>query len=103
MVGSTSYSSNIHGFADDNNNPYKSMVIDTIRMNHGYSSEESCNILFILKTKSRYNQVLKTFEDLDKPLQDECITQYKLFAITRVFIIKSGYGLSEARYNSIIK
>jgi hypothetical protein len=41
MVGSTSSSSNIYGVIDNNSNRYKSMVIDAIRMNHGYSSESS--------------------------------------------------------------
>ena len=33
MVGSTFSSSNVHGVVDDNNNPYKNIVIDAIRMN----------------------------------------------------------------------
>ena len=44
MVGSISSSTNIHGFADDNSNPYRSMVIDAMRINHSYSGEGSCNI-----------------------------------------------------------
>ena len=33
MVGLTSSSSNVHGVVDDNSNPYKSMVMDVMRMN----------------------------------------------------------------------
>jgi len=41
MVGSTSSSSNIYGVIDNNSNRYRSMVIDAMRINHGYSSESS--------------------------------------------------------------
>ena len=41
MVESTSSSSNVHWVVDDNSNPYKSMVIDVMRMNQGYTSEYS--------------------------------------------------------------
>jgi len=33
VVGSTSSASNVHGVANDNNNPYRNMVMDTMRMN----------------------------------------------------------------------
>jgi len=35
MVGSTSSASNVHGVANDNNNPYRNMVMDAMRMNQG--------------------------------------------------------------------
>ena len=44
MVDLTSSSSNIHEFVDDNNNPYRSMVTNAMRMNQNYSSECSYNI-----------------------------------------------------------
>jgi hypothetical protein len=44
MVDSTSSSNNIYKFADDNSNPYKSIVTDVMRMNQDYSSEGSHNI-----------------------------------------------------------
>jgi hypothetical protein len=44
MVGSTSSSRNIHGFVNDNNNSYRSMVMDAMRMIRDYPGEESCNI-----------------------------------------------------------
>ena len=39
VVGSTSSASNVHGVANDNNNPYKNMVMDTMRMNQGNVSQ----------------------------------------------------------------
>ena len=35
-IDSTSNYNNIHGFANDNNNPYKNMMINTIGMSQGY-------------------------------------------------------------------
>jgi hypothetical protein len=45
MVNSNSSSSNIHEFVDDNSNPYRSVVMDAMRMNKDYSGEGSLNIL----------------------------------------------------------
>jgi len=42
IVGSTSTSSNIYEVIDDNHNRYKSMVMEAMRINHGYSGEGSC-------------------------------------------------------------
>ena len=39
MVGSTSSASNVHGVTNDNNNPYKNMVMDAMRMNQGNASQ----------------------------------------------------------------
>ena len=39
MVGSTSRSSNIHGFIDNNNDHYRSMVMDAMRINQDYTGE----------------------------------------------------------------
>jgi hypothetical protein len=44
MVDLTPSSTSIHGFTDNNNNPYRSMVVDVMRINHSYSGEGSCNI-----------------------------------------------------------
>jgi hypothetical protein len=33
MVGSTFSTSNVHGVVDDNSNPYRTMIIDAMRMN----------------------------------------------------------------------
>jgi hypothetical protein len=39
VVGSTSSASNVHGVPNDNNNPYKNMVMDAMRMNQGNVSQ----------------------------------------------------------------
>jgi len=39
MVGSTSSASNVHGVTNDNNNPYRNMVMDAMRMNQGNASQ----------------------------------------------------------------
>jgi hypothetical protein len=39
MVGTTSSSSNVHDVVDDNSNPYRNMIIDTLRMNQCYASK----------------------------------------------------------------
>jgi len=44
MINSTSSSSNIYGFTDDNSNYYRSMMMDEMRMNHDYLGEGSFNI-----------------------------------------------------------
>ena len=44
MIDSIFISSNIHEFADDNSNTYRSMIMDVIRMDHNYSGEGSHNI-----------------------------------------------------------
>ena len=46
MVGSTSISNGIHEFVNDNNNFYRIMVMDAMKINQGYSGEGSCNIFF---------------------------------------------------------
>jgi hypothetical protein len=43
MVGSTSSFSNMHEGIDDNNNCYRSMIMDVIRINYSYASE--CSIV----------------------------------------------------------
>jgi len=37
MVETTSSASNMHGVVDDNSNPYRTMVMDAMRMNQGHS------------------------------------------------------------------
>jgi len=44
MVGSTSSFNYMYEFVDDNNNSYRSIVIDAMWMNITYSSESSHNI-----------------------------------------------------------
>jgi hypothetical protein len=37
MVESTSSVSNVHGVVDDSSNPYRIIVMDTMRMNQGHA------------------------------------------------------------------
>jgi len=39
MVGSTFSSSYMHGVVDENNNSYRNMIMDAMRMNKSYSGE----------------------------------------------------------------
>jgi len=39
MVGSTFNFSKLHGIVDDNSNPYKNMIMNTMRMSQGYVGE----------------------------------------------------------------
>ena len=39
VVGSTFSASNMHGVANDNNNPYRNMIMDAMRMNQGNVSQ----------------------------------------------------------------
>jgi Tfp pilus assembly protein PilP len=43
MVGSTSSASNVYGVIDDNNNLYRTMVTNAIRMNQGHVSQ--CSVV----------------------------------------------------------
>ena len=38
-VGSTSSIRKVYGVVNDNNNPYKNMIMDTMRMNQGHTSQ----------------------------------------------------------------
>jgi len=39
IVRSTSSVSDVHGVVDDNNNPYRTMVMEAIRMNQSHASQ----------------------------------------------------------------
>jgi hypothetical protein len=100
VVGSTSSTSNVHEAANDNTNPYRSMVMDAMRMNQGNVSQ--CPII-----EEEPNEDAARFFDLMKdsnePLWDGCTNHRKLSAITQVFTIKSDHGLSETGYDKIIE
>jgi aromatic ring-opening dioxygenase catalytic subunit (LigB family) len=98
MVESTSSSSNMHEDVDDNINRYRSMIMDTIKMNQDYT-----NICSILDEKqnadaARFFKHLKDYDDL---LWVGCTNQSKLSVIVQVFTIQSDYGQSEAGYEKI--
>ena len=69
MVESTSSASNMHGVVDDNSNPYRTMVMDAMRMNQGHVGQypivdEEPNVDAV-----RFFNLLK---DSDEPLWDGC-------------------------------
>jgi hypothetical protein len=69
MVESTSSASNMHGVVDDNNNPYRTMIMDAMRMNQGHVDQypivdEEPNVDAV-----RFFNLLK---DSDEPLWDGC-------------------------------
>jgi hypothetical protein len=84
VVGSTFSASNLQGVANDNNNHYRNMVMDAIRMNQGNPSqcpivEEEPNA-----DAARFFDLLK---DFDEPLSDGCMNHNKLSAVVQVFTI----------------
>ena len=95
VIGSTSSASNVHEVANDNNNPYKNMVMDAMRMTEGNVSE--CPIIEEEPNAdtTRFFDLLK---DYDEPLWDGCMNHSKLSAIAQVFTIKSDHEMSEADY-----
>jgi len=99
-VGSPSSTSNVHEAANDNTNPYRNMVIGAIRMNQGNVSQ--CPIVE-KEPNADAARFFDLFKDSDEPLWDGCTNYSKLSAIAQVFTIKSDHGLSEVRYDKIIK
>ena len=53
--GSTSSASNMHVVVDDNNNPYKNITMDTMRMNQGHAKQM---VRFLLITFIYFNLLL---------------------------------------------
>ena len=76
IVGVTFCFSNIHEVLKDINNHYRSMVMNTIRMNYDYSNEGSC--IDEEPNESRFPKLLKEFIEL---LWDKCINYNKLLVI----------------------
>jgi hypothetical protein len=98
VVGSTSSASNMHEAANDNTNPYRNMVMDTMRMNQVSQCpiiEEEPNA-----DAARFFDLLK---DYDEPLWDGSTNHSILSTVTQVFTIKSVHGLSKAGYDKIIE
>jgi hypothetical protein len=90
----------MHGVANDNNNPYRNMIMDAMRMNQGNVSQ--CPIV-----EEEHNADATRFFDLLKDsnelLWDGCTNYNKLSAVAQAFTIKSDHGLSEASYDKIIE
>ena len=78
MVGLTSSASNVHEAANDNNNPYRNMVMDAMGMNQGNVSQ--CPII-----EEKPNVDVAMFFDLlknsDEPLWDSFTNHNKLPAV----------------------
>jgi len=98
IVDSTSSSSNIHEVVDDNSNHYRSMVIDAIRISHGYSRN---NLRRDKETNVDAVRFFKLLKDFNEMLWDGFTNYSKLLVIVRVFTIKSNYSISEADYDTI--
>jgi len=85
MVGLTSSCSNFHEVVDDNNNPYRNMVMDAMRMNQGYTGQ--CSIIDE-EPNADAVRFFYLLEDYDELLWDGCTNHDKLSVVAHVFIIK---------------
>jgi hypothetical protein len=65
MVGSTSSSSNMHEVVDDNNNPYRNMVMDAMKMNQDYADQ--CPIVDE-ESNADATRFFKLLKESDEPL-----------------------------------
>jgi len=100
MVGSTYTVSNVHEIVDENNNPYRNMDMNAMRIKQGHTGQ------YPIVDEERNADVTRFFDllkDFDEPLWDGCINHSKLSVIAQIFTIKSDHGLSEANYENIIK
>jgi hypothetical protein len=100
MVGPTSSVSNVHGVETDNCNPYRTMVMDAMRMNQGHADQ--CSIVDE-ESNADMARCFDLLKDSDKPLWDGCTNHSKLFVVADVFTIKLNYRLSEACYDRIVE
>jgi len=75
MAKPTSNPSNVHGFVDDNNNSYRNMIMDAMRMSQGYAGE--CSIVDE-EPNANTTRFLDLLKDFNEPLWDECINHSKL-------------------------
>jgi hypothetical protein len=102
VVRSTFSSNNVHGGVDGNNNPYRNMIIDAMRMNRYYADQ-----CLIVDEEPNVNATsfffLNLLQESNKPLWNKCTNHSKLSIIAQVFTIKLNHGLSEADYDIIIK
>jgi len=89
VVGSISSARNMHEVGNENNNPYRNMVMDAMRMSEGIVRE--CPIVKEEPNAdvSRFFNLLK---DSDEPLWDSCTNHSKLLVVAQVFTIKSIMG-----------
>jgi hypothetical protein len=100
MVRSTSSASNVHEVVNDNNNPYKNMVMDAIRMNQDHDSK--CPIVDE-EPNADTTKFFYLLKDYNEPLWNGCTNHSKLSVVAQVFTIKSNYRLSEVSYDRIVE
>jgi hypothetical protein len=100
MTGSTSSSNKVHEVVDKNNNLYRNIVMEAMRMNQSYAGQ--CPIVDeeLNADVTRFFDFLK---DSNEPLWDGCTSHIKLSIVVQAFTIKSDHRLSEADYNKIIE
>ena len=65
MTESTSSTSNVHGIETNNNNPYRTIIMDTMRMNQGHAGQYPIVDEELNADVARFFDLLK---DSDKPL-----------------------------------
>ena len=100
MVGSTFISNNVYEVVDDNSNPYKSIIMDTMRINLSYAGK--CSSVDEEQNVDAF-RFLELLKDFNEPFYDRCMNYFKLLFITHVFTIKSDHWLSEAGCNRYIE
>jgi len=100
MVGSNSSSRNVYEVVDDNSNPYRSMIMDVMRMNQGYAGK--CSIIDE-EPNTDTTRFFYHLKDFNESLWDECINYSKLSIVKHVFTIKSDYRLNKVGYKKIIE
>jgi hypothetical protein len=65
IVGSTSSASDVHGVVDDNNNPYRTIVMEAIRINQSHVNQ--C-LIVDKEPNTNMARFFDLLKDLDKPL-----------------------------------
>jgi len=71
-------SSNVHRVIDENSKPYRSLMMDAMRINQSYAGECSSVDEEQNTNATRFFEFLK---DFDEPLRDRCINHCKLSII----------------------
>jgi len=65
IVGSTSSASDVHGVVDDNNNPYRTIVMEAIRINQSHVNQ--C-LIVDKEPNTNMARFFDLLKDSDKPL-----------------------------------
>jgi hypothetical protein len=78
VVGSTFSANNMLGVANDNNNPYRNMVMDAMRKNQGNVSQ--CPIVE-KEPNADTTRFFYLLKDSDEPLWDDCTNHSKLSVV----------------------